>query len=197
MFCYCSSECGVYLCAGNRLKLNTSSSDQDYEYLHCTTSRCSRRNCNFNIFLNQVICSDEHDFIVHLAEPRKNKKIKNNDLVALQSYHKRSYWVECIGQNICSISLCHDNDGSINTTTDVSMCEELHFQVISIAGIRLVKDGHRVNFKHRSNDTYLYCTAKWCKMLPECEEGEGSDSEDMTVVTCHSPTVFSIDKFYD
>ena len=177
---------------GDNLKLNTNRSRN--ESLHCTASRCKIEPCTYNRFLETLICDPEHDFAIHLVESRKNKKVRNNDSIVLQSLHKRTRWMECSGQNICSISTCHDNDGSVNTS-EVSECTEHRFLILSVNGKNIIKDGDEVKFKHPTNDTYLYCTTKWCNLLPECPEEEQNESTD-DEIECHAPTVFLIEKSY-
>ena len=125
---------------------------------------------------------------------RANKKIKHMDLVNLQSRHKRSKWFECSGQNVCSISECPGNSGNFS---NISECEEQQF-VVNVTNRSILKDGKTFTLKSARNDTYIYCTRKWCDLLPMCGEGEvESDSENRANVTCHTPTTFYVEKLHE
>ena len=180
---------------GNTLRLNTNSSQN--ESLHCTDTRCTKKQCTYNLFADELICDTGFDFSIHHIESRKNPTIKDRNVIALKSLHKSSRWVECSGQNICSISNCHTNDGNVNSS-EITQCEDQTFQIIAFSGKakRALKDGDPVKFKHVSNDTYLYCTAKWCDVLPECSDGEDGTSSETGMVSCHAPTKFYIQKLY-
>ena len=171
-----------------RLKTNASR----LEYLFCTERRCKKDECTFNQLTGEHFCEQGFDFTVHHHTPRSNQKIKNGDVVNLQSLHKQSRWLECNGQNICSISQCPGNVGSQNIS-NISECEDHQFVVISSRNV--VRDGKDFQLKHPSNQTYLFCTTKWCDLLPLCAEGEvESGSSNRDDVTCHSPTTFYVQK---
>ena len=168
-----------------RLKTNTSRP----EALYCTERRCKKEECTFIPVTGELLCELGFDFTIHHITPRKNQKIKNGDVVNLQSLHKQSRWLECNGQNICSISECLANTGN---ASNISECEDQHFKVMAM---RNLKDGRDFTLKHPSNDTYLYCTTKWCDLLPVCRDGEvQSDSTNHDDVTCHTPTTFFVQK---
>ena len=94
--------------------------------------------------------------------------------------------------NICSISGCPDNSGN---TSNISECAEQQFVVVTERTI--LKDGRSFSLKSATNETFLYCTDKWCDLLPQCQGSEvESDSGVREDVTCHSPTVFIVEKLY-
>lgn len=128
---------------------------------------------------------------MHRYTQRKNKKIKNGDIVNIKSLHKNSRWMECNGQNICALSECSANTG--NTSSNLSECEDQKFKIVSTRMV--LKNGSNFTLKHVLNETYLYCNRKWCDLLPACPEGvTESDSENRADVSCHSPTVFYVQK---
>ena len=147
----------------------------------------------YNPFSEVLICEEGFDFTIRHYEPRKNQKIKNGDVVVLQSLHKASGWLQCSGQNICSISDCPDNNGA--NASNISECDDQRFIILSLRNT--LKDGDPFTLKHEFNETYMYCNLKWCDLLPKCGEGEIEiDSENHDEVVCHSPTEFYVEKLY-
>ena len=176
----------------DRFRLNTNPSE--HESLHCTENRCLKKTCHTNEFSLEITCDNGHDFTIHHQIPRRNLKIKNNDTVNLQSVHKEGRWLECNGQNICSISPCPTNEGGLLNTSNISECTEHRFKIISVRAT--LREGTSFKIKHESNDTYLYCTDKWCDLLPYCEEGAiETDSKIFEEVLCHTPTTFYVQKY--
>ena len=162
--------------------------------MHCTSTRCSRQQCDYNPISQIVSCGSGFDFSIHHFIQRRNQKIKTNDTIVLHSLHKSGRWVECNGQNICSISDCPANTGSINIS-NISECADQRFKLIATRNA--LRDGDAFKLKHETNETYLYCNTRWCDLLPECREGEVElDSTDSSEVLCHTPTTFYVKKLY-
>ena len=162
--------------------------------MFCTEHRCTKNGCEFNRFSQRLVCEEGFDFTIHHYIPKKNQKIKHNDTVNVQSLHRRSRWLECSGQNICSISDCPSSNGNQNVS-NISECDNQRFKVIS--NTKVLKNGTPFKLKHESNNTYVYCTSKWCDLLRPCAAGESeSNSLDRDEVLCHSATDFYVEKLF-
>lgn len=156
----------------------------------CNEHRCQKEKCTFNPIFQILICDEGFDFSIHRYTQRKNKKIKNNDIVNIKSLHRTSRWLECNGQNICALSECSANNGNISS--NISECQDQKFKIVSTRTI--LKNGSKFTLKHEFNDTFLYCNDKWCDLLPVCPEGQIEESENRADVTCCSPTEFYVQK---
>ena len=181
-------------------RIRLSSNATTHEYLYCTGLRCKSTSCEYNAFISTDLhCLPGHDFIIHIIETRRNRKVRNRDTIVIQSFNKKNRWLECSGQNICVISNCQRNDGSVNTS-EVSDCPEHYLKIISVSGKNLIKGGDEVKFKHPTNNTYLYCSPRWCDLLPECEDGATSSDSVANgdeELECHAPTLFRIEKLHN